>query len=85
MNLNDITDKNVPGAPFRIGDKVKVIKAADETCAIQFIGHQGIVVRFDYRGAVGQSYPGDPLVVVVIGQSSSSFWKEELELVKEEL
>ncbi|MFA5429317.1 MAG: hypothetical protein WC279_14025 [Sulfurimonas sp.] len=81
--MNSITEKNVPGAPFNIGDKVKVIKAADETCAVQFIGHQGVVSGFDYRGAVGQSYPGDPLVVVVIGHASSSFWKEELELVKE--
>lgn len=80
--MNNITDKNVPGAPFNIGDRVKVVKAVDETCAVKFIGHQGIVARFDYRGAVGQSYPGDPLVVVVIGQETSSFWKEELELVK---
>lgn len=81
--MNDITGKNVPGAPFCIGDRVKVVKAADETCAVKFIGLQGIVVRFDYRGAVGQNYPGDPLVVVQINEETSSFWKEELELVRE--
>lgn len=70
---------NINGAPFRIGDIVKVIRATDETFDMQYIGQVGTVVHFEYSCGCGQSYPSDPMIGVRFsGFHREEFWKEEL-------
>ena len=71
--------QDVSGAPFRIGNAVKVIGAADETFNMQYMGQIGVVVHFEYSCGCGQSYPWDPMIGVRFSDSHiEEFWKEEL-------
>jgi len=69
---------NIKGAPFKIGDRVKVVKASDEHCDVRFIGAVGRVIWLDYDIS-GGPYPDDPMMGVRFdGGHVDSFWKEEL-------
>ena len=72
---------NVPHGPFKIGDHVKVVSAADTEINRYFMGKTGVVIAFDYSDN-GASYPKDPLITVQFSRSKDGFWKEELRKVK---
>ena len=73
---------NVPGAPFSIGNPVKVIQCVDDTLSPRFIGRKGKVIYFDYFCGCGQSYPNDPMIGVKFKKNLvEEFWKEELKLI----
>lgn len=70
--LYTIYREDVEGAPFKIGQFVKVGK------------EKGIVQFLDYSGGCGESYPDDPMISVDVDDAYSEggqgmFWKEELE------
>ncbi len=74
--------RNVPGGPFRIGDWVRVMCAADETFDHQFMARQGCVSYLEYSCGCGQSFPEDPMIgVAFAGGIVEEFWKEELCLI----
>ena len=75
---------NVSGAPFSVGDTVKVIQCTDETLSPRYIGREGKVIYFDYFCGCGQSYPNDPMIGVEFKRNSiEEFWKEELVLTSQ--
>jgi hypothetical protein len=72
----------VRGAPFRIGDKVKVVRAADETFEKRFMRRVGVVEHLEYSCGCGQTYPDDPMIGVLFRSGEvEEFWKEELKLL----
>ena len=73
---------DVAGAPFKIGDIVKVACLADETANARFLGKKGKVVWFEYSCGCGQTYPGDPMIGVQFKSRAEDFWEEELALVR---
>jgi hypothetical protein len=67
---------------FAYGQVVKVVRGTDETFEKRFLNRKGIIVDFDYWSGCGQSFPGDPMIMVQFpDQSSTCFWSEELELL----
>jgi hypothetical protein len=73
--------KDVSGAPYQIGDAVKVCKGADETFAPEFLGRVGRIVHFEYACGCGQTFPSDPMVGVGFRQGVvEEFWREEIVL-----
>jgi hypothetical protein len=54
---------DVPGAPFQIGQRVKVVAAIDETTDQSFIGRSGTIEYYEYSCGCGQAYPNDPRLV----------------------
>jgi hypothetical protein len=70
--------EDVVGAPFRIGQSVRVISVTDETGDEQFLGKEGIVIYFEYDCGCGQTFPEDPMIGVLLGKRAEEFWKEEL-------
>lgn len=58
--------KNVDGAPFKIGDKIKVLNNPnnDETFNKLFISKSGLVIYYDYECGCGQNFPDDPMIGV---------------------
>jgi len=72
---------NVLGAPFRIGDVVKVIQIVDSTGNKKLRDQTGTVQYLEYSCGCGQSYPGDRMIGVLMGSRAHEFWKEELSLI----
>ncbi len=73
---------DVPGAPFRIGDKVRVVRGTDETFDRRFLRRVGIIEHFEYSCGCGQTYPNDPMIGVKFRSSEvEEFWQEELKLL----
>jgi hypothetical protein len=72
---------NVLGAPFRIGDVVRVIQIVDSTGNKKLRDQTGTVQYLEYSCGCGQTYPGDPMIGVLIGSRAHEFWKEELSLI----
>lgn len=71
------------GAPFDVGERVKVISPADEFA--KKIGWVGVVSNFIYSSGCGETYPGDPMISVVFKDGSNEvYWKEELTLLPPE-
>ncbi|MGH2568290.1 MAG: hypothetical protein ACRDGA_08125 [Bacteroidota bacterium] len=70
--------KDVPGAPFRIGQRVRVISIVDETGDERFLGKEGTVAYLEYDCGCGQTFPEDPMIGVRFLIDTESFWKEEL-------
>jgi len=70
--------EDVLGAPFRIGQHVRVVAAADETIDTEYIGKVGVVAYFEYTCGCGQGFPDDPMIGVRFGTKTAEFWKEEL-------
>jgi hypothetical protein len=71
---------DVGGAPFKIGDRVRVTRGADETFDASYKGCTGIVEYFEYGCGCGQSYPRDPMIGVRFRSGLAEFWREELAL-----
>lgn len=69
---------DVEGAPFRIGDAVRVVSLADDTADDELLGCAGSVLYFEYSCGCGQSFPHDPMIGVQFGGRMAEFWKEEL-------
>ena len=72
---------DVDGAPFQIGDRVKVVALADDTADPMFLGRTGRVVCFGYTCGCGQTFPHDPMIGVKFRQKVEDFWREELAIV----
>lgn len=75
--------KDVPGSPFRIGQRVRVTAITDETADIELLGTEGIVTYFEYDCGCGQTFPKDPMIGVFFGTKIEEFWKEELKVTLE--
>jgi hypothetical protein len=73
--------KDVVGAPFRIGDAVKVVSLSDDTADEDLLGCQGSVLYFEYSCGCGQTFPNDPMIGVQFGERTAEFWKEELSVL----
>src|SRR5882724_5888913 len=72
---------DVPGAPFKIGAKVRVVQLVDETGNRAWRDRTGVVKYFDYDCGCGQSFPNDPMIgVESVRGKVEEFWKEELRL-----
>lgn len=85
MNAIDILQPNpiyedVAGAPFAIGQPVRIGKMDDEE-PFKHHGRIGTVVCFEYECGCGQSYPDDPMIGVSFDGDLDEFWKEELTAV----
>ena|ERR1039457_731227 len=82
MGARDGIYHDVEGAPFKIGDKVKFVCAADETADRRFLNREGTVHYFEYKCGCGQTFPADPMIGVKFIRCVKEFWKEELRLIK---
>ena|SRR5258708_35879653 len=71
---------DVDGAPFKIGDRVRVTRGTDETFDPSYKGRVGIVEYLEYGCGCGQSYPQDPMIGVRFRGDVDEFWREELAL-----
>jgi hypothetical protein len=70
---------DVDGAPFRIGERVRVGDSKDETFDRSFKGRVGSVEYFEYDCGCGQSFPRDPMIGVRFrNDDTEEFWAEEL-------
>ncbi|HXR06251.1 MAG TPA: hypothetical protein VN765_02915 [Candidatus Acidoferrum sp.] len=81
MGAKDGIYEDVDGAPFKIGDRVKVVSFSDDTADEEFLGCKGNVLYFEYTCGCGQSFPKDPMIGVRFGEQIAEFWKEELALL----
>lgn len=73
---------NVPGSPYQPGDAVKIVHNIDVDVSDlrHLVGRRGRVDYLEYDCGCGQSYPGDPMVGVVLEDGlNCEFWPEELE------
>lgn len=76
------TKKNVKGAPYKIGDWIKVIDLADVYMSKSFIGKRGKVLYFNYNDSRGQYYPHDPKIGVRLKDGATvELWKDEVTLL----
>lgn len=75
---------DVPGAPVRIGETVKIASASsDGSLNRRFLGRTGVVVALVFDDPPLQ-YPHDPLIQVRIDDLGEDlFFPEELELAPE--
>jgi hypothetical protein len=78
MGAPDGIYHDVDGAPFRIGERVRVISLSDETADSEFLGQQGQVLYFEYSCGCGQTFPNDPMIGIQFSEQTAEFWKEEL-------
>jgi hypothetical protein len=71
----------VPGAPYQPGDVVVVVAAIDRNVrdVSEHIGKVGRVVHLEYGCGCGQTFPGDPMIGVELGDLVEEFWREELD------
>lgn len=74
---------DVAGAPFKIGDMVRVVLLADETAEEELLGREGTVLYFEYSCGCGQSFPDDPMIGIQFPERTAEFWKEELAVLSE--
>jgi len=73
---------NVDGAPFRIGDLVRIVRLSDSTADGDFLNKYGRIVYFEYSCGCGQSYPDDPMIgIQFAGGGIAEFWKEEIQRI----
>ncbi len=71
----------VAGAPYQLGERVRVTRAVDRDVddLSPYVGQSGRVAYLDYDCGCGQSYPGDPMVGVELDSGLTvDFWREEL-------
>ncbi|MGA9110043.1 MAG: hypothetical protein WB290_07060 [Smithella sp.] len=75
-------DYNIDGAPYKIGQKVKVLNNPnkDDTFDVKLINKKGEIIFFEYDCGCGQTFPTDPMIGVKFSNGSiDEFWKEELQ------
>lgn len=71
--------ENVTGAPFRVGQTVRVCQLVDETGLRKFLARKGTVEHLEYSCGCGQSFPFDPMIGVRFANGElEEFWPEEL-------
>lgn len=73
--------EDVEGAPFRIGQKVRILDNPnhDDTFDGEFANRIGEVSFYEYNCGCGQTFPNDPMIGVRFADGKSEeFWKEEL-------
>jgi hypothetical protein len=73
---------SIVGAPFKVGERVRVIAGADETFDSAFFGRVGIIEYFEYDCGCGQTFPNDPMIGVRFSNCVEEFWAEELQIVE---
>jgi hypothetical protein len=78
MGARDGIYHDVDGAPFKIGETVKVVSFCDDTADEEFLGCRGTVIYFEYSCGCGQTFPKDPMIGVQFAGRTAEFWKEEL-------
>lgn len=78
MGAPDGIYHDVDGAPFKIGETVKVVSFSDDMADEEFLGCQGTVLYFEYSCGCGQTFPNDPMIGIQFGERTAEFWKEEL-------
>ena len=74
---------NVSGAPFTIGERVRVTAGADKTFDDAFLGNIGTVEYFEYDCGCGQTFPNDPMIGVRLSNRVEEFWAEELLIIEQ--
>ncbi len=77
-------DYNIDGAPYEIGQEVRVLNNPnnDSTFETLYVGLCGTVVYFEYDCGCGQTYPTDPMIGVrFTDQTVEEFWREEVQSV----
>ena len=71
---------NITGAPFSIGNQVKVIKLIDSTALSKNLNQCGVIEYYEYNCGCGQTFPSDPMIGVRLNDGTlDEFWKEELQ------
>jgi len=83
ISRTGLSDHNLVGAPFKIGDRVTILNNPnnDETFNNQLTFKNGMVVYFEYECGCGQTFPDDPMVGVRFNNGKiEEFWKEEMRL-----
>jgi len=71
--------EDIPGAPFKIGQKIIVVSGSDNTFDRAFLGKIGQVTYYEYECGSGQIYPHDPMIGVEFSSGEiEEFWMEEL-------
>ncbi len=81
---SDLVEHNIAGAPFSIGDKVRVLcnPNKDETFDDTLVNHTGKVIFLEYNCGCGQTFPYDPMIGVRFRNGRiEEFWKEELRTI----
>lgn len=77
---------DVSGAPFKIGQRVRVIGSQDEMLDPRYRRRTGIVSYFEFECGCGQTYPSDPMIgVIFLRVRTEEFWKEELVVIQEKV
>ena len=71
--------RNIDGAPFELGQRVRVTSVVDDTANSSLLNTEGFVEYYDYSCGCGQTYPTDPMIGVQFGEIIEEFWKEEIE------
>jgi len=84
MGAQDGIYHDVPGAPFKIGEMVRVVSFSDDTADEDLLGCRGSVLYFEYSCGCGQTFPKDPMIGVLFGERTAEFWKEELVLASDD-
>ncbi len=70
---------DIEGAPFKIGNSVRVLPSNDETFDQELSESVGEVNYFEYDCGCGQTFPEDPMIGVKFSDGKiEEFWKEEL-------
>jgi hypothetical protein len=73
---------DIAGAPFKIGERVRVVAGIDETFEEGFLGRLGTIEYFEYDCGCGQTFPSDPMIGVRFSNCIEEFWTEELQVVE---
>jgi len=77
---------NIYGAPFSIGDRVRVTHLIDNTGEPSLIGKTGVIEHYEYDCGCGQVFPSSPMIGVRFPSDKDEwleeFWREELVLDK---
>jgi CarS bacterial SH3 domain len=68
LNFSKLVYHDIAGAPFRIGERVRVVLVCDETGNPRFLRRIGIVKFLEYSCGCGQTYPDDPMIGVDFGR-----------------
>ncbi len=73
-----VVHEAVPGAPFQVGQRVRVVcMADDDSLDERFVGQLGVVAGLVYDDVA--QYPNDPMVLLDGGQLGTDvFFPEEL-------
>jgi len=54
----------VPGAPFQVGDRVRILQACDECGYPDLAGRYAVVAYLEYECGCGQAFPDLPMLGV---------------------